>query len=244
MIRVDFEADTVGPYTPEMVKRDWGKVAWSNLYDRAHIVLEEQAKPNKALRITYPAGAVGPGEGGGQFVVALPPSEEFWLSYRLKFGEGFDFVLGGKLPGLTSGGGKYTGGAMPKDGDGWSARYMWRKGGKAVIYLYYADMPGPWGDDLDLDGATFLRGKWHQLTQHIRVNTPGQANGVLDVWFDGRKALSRSNIRFRVGEKGWIDSLYFSTFHGGHTKEWAPGVDSFAFFDDFSVSKEPPPRKD
>ncbi len=93
---------------------------------------------------------------------------------------------------------------------------------------------------LPLDGAGFLSGKWHRLTQHIRVNAPHQSDGVLDVWFDGKKVLSRPGIRFRVGEKGLIDSLYFSTFHGGNTREWAPAVDSFAFFDDFTVSKEPP----
>jgi len=115
---------------------------------------------------------------------------------------------------------------------------MWRKGGQAVVYLYYVDMPGTYGEDLLLDRATFLPGKWHQLTQHIRVNAPCQSNGVLDVWFDGKKVLSRSDIRFRVGEKGLIDSLYFSTFNGGSTMEWAPGVDSFAFFDDFTISRE------
>ena len=239
-IRVDFESDTVGPYTREMVKHDWGQVVWTNLHDRAHIVLEEQAPPNRALRIAYPAGAVGPSQGGGQFIISLAPSEELWFSYRVKFGQGFDYALGGKLPGLSSGGDKYTGGHKPKDGDGWSARYMWGKNGKIVVYLYYVDMPGHWGEDLSLGGVKCVPGRWHQLTQHIRVNTPGQANGVLDVWFDGKKALARSNIRFRIGEKGLIDSVDFETFHGGSTKEWAPTVDSFSFLDDFIVAAGPP----
>jgi hypothetical protein len=239
IIHVTFESNAVGPYSLEMIKRDWRDIVKANLYDRAHIV-QEEGKQSKVLRIAYPAGAVGPREGGGQFLVPLPKSEELWLSYRVKFGEGFDFKRGGKLPGLTSGGSRYTGGRIPKDGDGWSARYMWRKGGQAVVYLYYVDMPGTYGEDLLLNGATFLPGTWHQLTQHIRVNAPHQSNGVLDVWFDGKKVLSRSDIRFRIGEKGLTDSLYFSTFHGGNTKEWAPGVDSFAFFDDFTISRERP----
>lgn len=240
IVHVQFDSDAVGPYTSEMLKRDWGKITWANLYDRAHIVFDEEAGRGNVLRIDYPKGAVGPGQGGGQFVVPLPPSEELWLSYCLKFGKGFDFRLGGKLPGLTSGGGKYTGGRIPKEGDGWSARYMWKRGGKAIVYLYYVDMPGKWGENLRLEGAAFTPGTWHQITQHIKVNTPGEANGVLEVWFDGKKVLSCANLRFRIGEKGPIDSFYFSTFHGGGSREWAPRVDSFCFFDDFLVSREPP----
>jgi len=85
-IRVNFESDPIGPYTREMVKHDWGQVVWANLHDRAHLVLEEQARPNRALRISYPSGAVGPSQGGGQFIISLAPSEELWFSYRVKFG--------------------------------------------------------------------------------------------------------------------------------------------------------------
>ena len=239
MIHVNFESDPVGPYSDEMLQRDWGEIGWANLHGRARIVEEENAGSNRALRISYPAGALGPSQGGCQFVVPLPPSEELWLSYRVKFGERVDFVLGGKLPGLTSGGGKYSGGIKPKDGDGWSARYMWREGGKAVIYLYSVDMPGIWGEDIPLDGTAFSPGTWHRVTQHIKVNTPGLSDGILDVWFDGRKALSRSDIRFRLGEKALIDSFFFSTFHGGATAEWAPRADSFAFFGDFTIGRTP-----
>lgn len=239
VLHVNFESNDVGAYSREAIERDWPKIAWVSLYDRAHIVQDDER--GRVLRIAYPAGSVGPGEGGGQFLVPLPLSEELWLSYRLKFGEDFDFRRGGKLPGLTGGGSRYTGGRIPKEGDGWSARYMWRPGGRIGVYAYYVDMPGPWGQMFGLDeAATLVPGKWHRITQHIRVNTPGRADGVLEVWFDGKKVLSRSNIRWRVGEKGRVDSLYFSTFHGGNTRDWAPRVDCFAFFDDFSISQDPP----
>jgi hypothetical protein len=240
LVQVRFESDPVGPYSLETLKQDWGDVRWGKFNDRAQIVVDTAAEQGKVLRISYPAGAVGPSHGGHQFLVSLPSSEELWLSYRVKFGEGFDFRLGGKLPGLTSGGSKYTGGKLPSSGNGWSARYMWRKGGGAVVYLYSAGMPDKWGEGLLLRDAAFTPGKWHHLTQHIRINAPDLANGVLEAWFDGRKTLSRSDIRFRIGERGLIDSFFFSTFHGGNTPAWAPRIDSFAYFDDFEVSKRPP----
>jgi hypothetical protein len=240
VLRVDFESSALGLYTAEAIRRDWPKIAWAALHDRACIVQDDEER-GKVLRIRYPAGSLGPGQGGGQFLVPLPPSEELWLSYHLKFGAGFDFRRGGKLPGLTSGGSRYTGGTIPKEGDGWSARYMWRPRGRIGVYAYYVDMPGPWGQMFGLDeAATLVPGKWHQIAQRIQINTPGQADGEIEVWFDGKQVLSRSGIRWRVGEKGQIDSLYFSTFHGGNTPDWAPHVDCVAFFDEFVISREPP----
>lgn len=239
LLFVNFETHPEGTYTREMVDQDWDNLVWASLHDRAQIVIDNNEQ-NKALRIAYPQGSVGPSEGGGQFLVSLPPSEELWFSYRMMMGEGFDFNLGGKLPGLTSGGGRYTGGRIPTEGDGWSARYMWRRGGRIGVYAYYVDMPGPWGQTFVLDeAATINPGEWHRITQRVKVNTPGESDGALEVWFDGEKVLSIEDLRWRVGEQGVIDSLFFSTFHGGNTEDWAPSVDSFAYFDDFIVSKTP-----
>jgi hypothetical protein len=210
------------------------------LRGRAHIVRDEDPARGKVLRVFYPQGAVGPATGGIQFLTGLAPAEEYWLSYRVKFEEGFDFSKGGKLPGLTSGGSKYTGGKRPTAGEGWSARYMWHAGGKAVVYLYYVDMPGIWGDGIRLPEVTFVPGRWHQLTQHIRLNAPDQADGVLEVWFDGRQVLSRNDLRFRLGRLGLIDSFFFSTFHGGSSPDYAPKTDCYARFDDFTISAQRP----
>jgi Polysaccharide lyase 14 len=239
IIDVQFESDALGQYTHDMVCKDWGTVPWTQLYGRAHIIQDQEAKRGKVLKIAYPKGAVGPKHGGGQFVISLPPSKELWLSYYVKFGKDFDFKRGGKLPGLTSGGGRYTGGNKPQNGEGWSARFMWRKGGRAVVYLYYVDMSGKWGDNLSLKDFAFTPGTWHQITQHIKVNTADKTDGIIEVWLDGKKVLSRLDIRLRIGDKGLINSLYFSTFHGGNTKGWAPGVDCFTFFDKFVVSRKP-----
>lgn len=239
LLHVGFDSTETGPYVDDHVRADWPSVQSIGLYGRSDIVQDEDEERGKVLRIAYPKGAVGPREGGGQFVVSLPPSRELWLSYLVKFEPGFNFRLGGKLPGLTSGGGTFTGGVHPSKGEGWSARFMWREEGRAVVYLYYVDKPGKWGEDLPLGGFTFRAGKWHRITEHIRVNSPDKADGILEGWIDGAKLLSRSDIRFRIGEQDLIDSLYFSTFHGGNTAEWGPEVDSVAFYDEFIVSDSP-----
>ena len=238
IINVTFNNDQPGKYTKDMLKKDFPMLNWQSLFDRASIVKDAREERGNVLRVEYPRGSVGPQEGGVQFLVTLPKSEELWLSYYVKFEKGFDFRLGGKLPGLTSGEGKYTGGNKPNKGEGWSARYMWRKHGEGVIYLYYIDMPGKWGENIKLE-FYFKPGKWHKLVQHVKLNTNSKTNGVLEVWIDGVKKLSRDDIRLRLKDRGLIDSFYFSTFHGGNNKDWAPHVKSVALFDDIVVSEKP-----
>lgn len=236
ILSVDFESNKLGEYKQESIAKDWPGLNWEHLYGRGEIVDEAENSHGKVLQIFYPKGGVGPGEGGGQFEVKLPPTDEYWLSYDVKFVDGFDFRKGGKLPGLTSGGGKYTGGVHPGNGEGWSARYMWRREGKAVIYFYWVENQGDWGMDLELNGEKFQPGTWHRLTQHIKINSPEKADGFMEVWFDGRKSLVKNDIRFRIGDQGRIDSIYFSTFHGGNSKDWGPRVDCFVQFDNFVLS--------
>lgn len=240
ILNIQFETHTPGQYTENLVDQDWQSVAWANLGDRARIVKDSESQRGQVLEITYPKGAVGSRQGGSQFEVSLPEADELWLSYYVKFGEGFDFRKGGKLPGLTSKGSDYTGGRYPSDGDGWSARYMWKENGTAIAYPYYVDMQQKWGDEIPLEDVTFEPGQWHQITQHIKLNTDSKANGVLETWVDGKKVQSKSDMRLRLGNKGKIDSLYFSTFHGGKGSDWAPRVESKAFFDGFVVSKKAP----
>ena len=238
IVNVTFNNDAVGKYTNQMLKKDFPNREWGAL-DRAEIVSDIDRERGNVLKVTYPRDALGPREGGVQFLVNLQPAEELWLSYYVKFEKGFDFRLGGKLPGLTSGEGKFTGGHKPKNGEGWSARYMWRKYGESVIYLYYIDMPGKWGEDIKLDGFHFIPGRWYNLVQHIKLNTNSKANGTIEVWINGEKKLSRNNLRLRLGDMGLIDSFYFSTFHGGNTRDWSPYVESIALFDDIIISKDP-----
>ncbi|MEX0273755.1 MAG: polysaccharide lyase [Flavobacteriaceae bacterium] len=234
---LDFEHNDVGSYLEDALLKDAGELNWMSLENRATIVNDGQR--GKVLKVLYPMGAVGPEKGGIQFDKPLPKSQEYYLEYHLKFSESFDFALGGKLPGLTSGGETYTGGNKPIEGDGWSTRYMWVEQGELVVYFYHLGMQHQWGDALETH--TFLvPGKWYRLTQHITLNDGDQANGSIRVWVDGKKVLEDSTIQYRMAPKGLIDSFYFSTFHGGNTPDWAPEKDAFIYFDTFNVTTQRP----
>jgi hypothetical protein len=159
----------------------------------------------------------------------------------VRFAADFDWVQGGKLPGL-GGGTTPTGGNF--DPDGFTSRYMWRKGGRLVVYLYWAGQASAanatgrqYGVDLDC-GVTMERGRDYTLRQRVTMNTPGKPDGVLEVWVDGRPVLRRADLLFRdaPGKTWQIDRFFFSTFHGGNDPSWAPSRDCTVLFDEISVA--------
>lgn len=234
---IDFRSSEVGVLTKAELEKQGGEMRWVLLEGRATIV--EDAEKGNVIQTKYPKGTVGPQTNGVQFIKTLPESDEYYLDYYVKFEEGFDFVKGGKLPGLTSGGSTYTGGNHPDNGEGWSARYMWVNDGDIVVYFYYMDMTHEYGDPVKMN-VKFETGKWYRLTQRIKLNQDNLKNGVMQVWVDGKEVLHNENIRYRLWGKGMIDTFYFSTFHGGATEDWAPKVDSYIKFDDFKVTIKKP----
>lgn len=236
----DFSNEATGTYNDSRFKadNDWGKgIAWSGFSSRASI---KSFSGDKQLRVTFPKGAYGHSRGGGTALAELGNNDELYFRQTIHFEQGFDFVKGGKLPGLASGGADWTGGSIPTNGEGFSARFMWRTGGKAVVYMYYVDQKSKWGDDISL-GFDFKTGVNYTITQRIKRNTGNNKNGILQVWVseNGGPAtlrLTKSDIRFGLNGNGTIDSLLVTTFHGGGDSSWAPSRTSYIRFDDFMVS--------
>ena len=159
-----------------------------------------------------------------------------WL--RQKVGDDFEFVRGGKLPGLV-GGEANTGGNRPDGTDGWSGRIMWSGDGTLFQYVYNPDQPGRYGEGFSWEMPVLEPGTWHLVETRIVMNTRGEADGVLQSWLDGQQVLDVDDMRFRFVDDFAIDALYFSTFFGGSGPSWAPVKDEYVYFDDFVIATEP-----
>lgn len=237
-LSVNFQSNATGNYGDDQVRADWGggAVRYATTEGRATIVDEGG---NRFLRVAYPDGKFGNDEAGAQWVLSLGSNaaEELYVSYRVRFVGNFDFVRGGKLPGLAGGAGN-TGGNKPNGSDGWSGRMMWRSGGEAVQYVYHPDQPTIYGEDFDWNRA-FPPNTWVTVETRIRMNTPGQRDGVVQSWMNGQQVLNRTDVRFRDTPDFAIDQFRFETFFGGNSAEWAPSKDELIDFDDFIVSGSP-----
>ncbi|WP_433277532.1 polysaccharide lyase [Pseudonocardia xinjiangensis] len=217
--------------------------------DEAQLLTTTDAPGGILLRVSYPAGsasrAAGGPDGGTQAYLRLPDTstatDTLDLRYQLRFSPDFDFVKGGKLPGLY--GGTVTSGQHIPDGtNGFSTRYMWRTDGAGEVYAYLPTSQQH-GTSLGRGCWTFTPGRWTQLHQRITLNTPGLANGRITVWQDDRLVLDHPGLEFRTTPDLRIDGLFFSTFFGGDDSSWASPTDQHADFADFAVSSTstPPP---
>ncbi len=238
-------ADEV-PYTKASWVTDGFTVPWVNGFDanRANTDNAFAKTGTNSLRIKYPVNTFGTSNNGAQAPLMVTPSDELFCSYWVRFSDDFDWggsSEGGKLPGLA-GGGRCSGCATCTGTNGFSARVMWRSGGKAVLYLYHLDkLNPPCGDNITLQVSPgvdfyFQKGRWYNIMQRVKVNTGSNHDGEVELWIDNRPALLKTGIHF-VDNGDKVDCLYFSTFHGGSDANWAPSVDCFTWFDDIKIGK-------
>jgi hypothetical protein len=177
--------------------------------------------------------------------------EEAYFKYDLRLGNGWETVQGGKLPGLAGTYGTAGWGGRRSDGtNGWSARGIYKNivpshnpfAGLIPIgsYLYHADMPSLYGNSIiwnqNSESLGLLqRNRWYSLEQRIKMNTPGQKDGVLEAWIDGEKVYSNHSINFRTVEYLKIERAWLNIFHGGTA---TVKKDIYAFVDNIVISPE------
>lgn len=216
----------------------------------AEFVHQNYSIADGILTVSYPKGSTAPSMGApyGGAQICLPfvggPKREVTLSYQIRIPTGFDWVKGGKLPGLYGGVEPFSGGGH--NAAGWSARIMWRPGQEtpanemgptavAEIYEYFTAASG-YGVDAKETGRSFKAdGEWHTVSESLTLNTLGNSDGSTSLSIDGvvivdQRGLSITDTDTQIG------GLFFSSFFGGHDPSWAPPTDCAIDFQNFSVA--------
>ncbi|MDJ0498105.1 MAG: right-handed parallel beta-helix repeat-containing protein [Acidimicrobiia bacterium] len=203
-----------------------------------------------AIKVSIPASSHFGSAMHWQFAdQGIPEPDELYFRYHLRIPDGFVNHGRGKLPGPA---GLYTGSARnnikPTDASpGWSARmffsptYTDRDSDHTQLgfYVYHRDQADNNGDLVlwDPQPGVLRHGAWYCVEGHVAMNTPGQANGLLEGWVDENLAFYQDDFRFRgTGDAGIdIKSFWFDVYYGGNGT--APGGLSFDF-DSLVLSSE------
>jgi hypothetical protein len=186
--------------------------------------------------------------------------EDLYMRYYVRLGSDWSpQVAGGKLPGLA---GTYYGtahaggwGGRTSNGrNGWSARGLFDTivpgpsalAGRTPVgtYLYHAGQRGTYGDieiwnqgrDADRRPTGYLpRQRWVCYEVHVRLNTPGRSDGIVEGWLDGVRAYRRKGLRFRARDAEYlrIERAWLNLYHGGSARA---EFDQHAFFDNVVVA--------
>ncbi|KAI9032581.1 hypothetical protein CLU79DRAFT_784298 [Phycomyces nitens] len=193
----------------------------------------------KVLRVTYPGGSRNPQyyPQGGIGFYAQPIEiddtvQTVSLEYKVYFSKKFNFMKGGKLPGIFGGNGQCSGGTNSKTC--FSTRFMWRRGGAGEVYSYIPESkqrPGlceeegnicdpHYGYSLGRGNWKFKTGVWTTVRQSIKLNTPGELDGHINVDINGERVYSEKKMAFRESRTGQNMGIVFQSFFGGSDESW------------------------
>ncbi|MEC5399017.1 polysaccharide lyase [Uliginosibacterium sp. H1] len=175
-------------------------------------------------------------------MVPIPSGKEYSFSYDLMFENGWEWVRGGKLPGLAAT--VHDSGCSQSPGtDKWSARIMWRADADNETYVYrQGRAPGVCGDRT-ASNRKFVVGSYQAVTVYVKVNsTASTSDGIVRLYINGALAAEQSGVKFRaVGTTASeVSNIMFSTFFGGTNKAgdatWSPSKTVYARFDNLVVT--------
>ncbi|KAJ7575565.1 hypothetical protein C8J56DRAFT_1171971 [Mycena floridula] len=201
------------------------------------------------LVASYPKGSYAGSKtvGIGGFIFEAAGTEKLGktvqFSYEVKFGtesdKDFDFVEGGKLPGLYGGSDPKTAASCAgghHDNSCWSARIMWRKDGEGELYAYLPtannekpicktnDCTLPFGASINRGAWRFPAGYWTTVMEEVTV---GNGDASITVYINGTQKIHFDNLVL----PGDIRGAMVHTFFGGSTSPiWQSPKDQQAYF--------------
>ena len=119
--KIEFKNHKLGLYDVKTFVEDWGNEPRRGVKEKRCRIAKKNEE--KILEITIPKDTES--KGGSFWRLDFPKNfTDMTFEYDIMFGKNFNFVRGGKLPGL--GGGTAPGGGST-DKNGFSARLMWRE---------------------------------------------------------------------------------------------------------------------
>jgi hypothetical protein len=194
-------------------------------------IKHETASPGLlTLSVRIPAGSLDPktedGPKGGvsyTWKSGMPATTAVGcLAYEVFLPKDFAFHQGGDLPGIF-------GGEPASEGpDGFSTSLHWHPDRKAQISV---TGPAPSGGrethrTLTRKGWTFETDRWVRFEQEVMLNTPGEPDGVVRLWADGKLVAEETAVLFRKSVRTGISGVAVRAHYSGKDASYAAPADT------------------
>lgn len=183
--------------------------------------------------------------------------EELFIRYYVRFDDAYEAVrnhganLGGRD--VTKGGSAWVGMAGIRDVSTRGYFYSGvqprgKLGGRELeigFYSYHLDKRGPWGENYPVQRRLPLRvGTWHCVERHMKLNSvdrskadPARADGVEELWIDGRLSIHKQGVRFRRTPNLRITYLGLETYYHGLPARYGPTSPIKVYFDNLVIAR-------
>jgi len=112
---------------------------------------------------------------------------------------------------------------------------MWRDAAKGEFYVYLppnqsanskvCTLPGSYcnptyGSSIGTGSFKFTTGAWTTVTERVKLNDVGKANGEIQLWVNGKSVINVSGLVLRTKAAGRIRGMQMQTFFGGKQSIW------------------------
>ena len=211
------------------------------------VIHPQGGNPAVALEVRMPKGSLNPRLGlsgndgvmggmGFKWRPVIPQTaQSACLTYKVWLPKGFNFASGGILPGLFGGAAPQHDGYQ-EPGTGFSTHLLWEPKGRANVRAFTADMARKSGARIDLGSRTLPTGRWVELAQEVKLNTPGQKNGELRVWIDGELAANAKDLVFRDTSDMVVGGVLGDVFYRGDKLRMAAPNDTYLRITPFELN--------
>lgn len=209
-------------YIPLSSKSD---LEYFSVYNAAHVTwVNHQDFVQQVQKVQIPEGQ----HYGMAMQYDFNGVEEVSMRWKQYLPDNWEPALGNhiKFPGLGNRDRHGWGGRQTDGTGGWSVRTGLRnrpEQDNAVtveFYVYHMDM-GRWGSiyhwDTDDNGAVVYRGEWTEMEICVRVNTPGESDGIIRGFVNGEQRYEKLDLRFRADgfDRYDIQEIIWHIYHGG-----------------------------
>lgn len=156
-----------------------------------------------AIKVRLPAGTGAPdaansAAGGMTFPwepANIRPHAAACLAYSVRLSDSFDSSHNGVLPALE--------GANDAGDQRFSVGAAWLNSGESGLASEIALKPEP-GEtprkpvtEVETTNVAFPKGRWLRVNQEMVLNAPGESDGIVRLWIDGKLVVDRTDVRLR-----------------------------------------------
>jgi hypothetical protein len=180
--------------------------------------------------------------------------DDVYVSFMYTTSPGFKNNTSGKLVRLNSvdyGTSNYNNGGCVTDNFG-TGPHLGGYGAHNYTFFYGMKDPCAGGTGFWWDGKggtntrsgpilNLAHGVWHHVEYRVKVNTPGESDGVLQAWHDGKLVLENTSMKWRKTGSHNVDRCQFEAFTSGDNEPAGPG--HYLYYDNFvlAATRQSPP---
>ena len=206
-----FESNPNSFQAAEIIEQTSFEEGWGNFqanYNGADIYLDSSAQDgNYSLRFTFPTGFQG-GAAPDVISTTFPAKDEVFIQFYFKLSANFQWhPITQKLIYFR------CGQQQLNDTNHLLSIGYYGKGISVVIQHNTStdNAEYHWGDINQI-----TKDVWHKLVLHIRMNTPGDNNGTIQVWFNDSLVIEHFDVLWLVKEDyGGLYEFQFTPVFGG-----------------------------